>query len=155
MIGNSNLFTKFQSHPSTSTVTLSDGSTSCVLRSETIHPTHLITLISVLSLPQFSFNLMFVSKLTRTFNCSISFIPNYCLIQDLAMKRIIGRGRESGGPYILEIEVPKPVACPGVVTPAGLHCRLGYPSPLIPRHLDAHALFGMFVLKSLNLIRSP
>ena len=28
-------------------------------------------------------------------------------------------------------------------------------SLLIPRYLDAHALFGMSVLKSLNLIRSP
>ena len=51
MIGNSSLFTTFQSHPSTSTVTLEDGSTSCVLGSGTIHPTPLITLTSVLSLP--------------------------------------------------------------------------------------------------------
>ena len=33
MTGNSSLFTTFQSHPSTSTVTLVDGSTSCVLGS--------------------------------------------------------------------------------------------------------------------------
>ena len=41
------------------------------------------------------------------------------------MKRIIGLGRESGGLYILEIEVPKFVACSGVVTPFELHCRSG------------------------------
>ena len=58
MTGNSNLFTTFQSHPSTSTISLVDGSTSCVLRSGTIHPTLLITLTYVLSLPQFSFNLI-------------------------------------------------------------------------------------------------
>ena len=33
IIGNSSLFTTFQSHPSTSTVTLADGSISCVLGS--------------------------------------------------------------------------------------------------------------------------
>ena len=64
--GNSSLFTTFQSHPFTSTITLADGSTSCVLGSRTIHLTPLITLTSVLSLSQFSFNLISVSKLSRT-----------------------------------------------------------------------------------------
>ena len=90
--------------------------------------TPLITLIFVMSLPQFSFNLIFVSKLTRTLNCSISFFPNYCLIQDLSTKRTIGRGHESRGLYILDTKVPKPVAWSGVVTPFELHCRLGHPS---------------------------
>ena len=91
MTANSNLFTTFQSHASTFTLTLADGSTSYVFGSGTIHLTHLITLTSVMSLPQFSFNLISVSKLTRTLNCSISFFPDYCLIQDLSTKRIIGR----------------------------------------------------------------
>ena len=117
MTGNSSLFTMFQSHPSSSIVTLADGSTSCVLGSVTIHLTPLITLTFVLSLPQFSFNLIYVSKLTRTLNCSISFFPDYCLILDLSTKRIIGRGREFRGLYILETKVPKSVACSGIVTP--------------------------------------
>ena len=126
MTSNSSLFTTFQPYPSTSTVTLADGSTSC--GSGIIHPTPLITLTFVMSLPQFSFNLIYVSKLTRTLNCSIIFFPNYCLIQDLLTKWVIGRGRESGGLYILETEVPKYVACSGVVTSLKLHCRLGHPS---------------------------
>ena len=128
MTSNSSLFTTFQSHPATSSVTLVDGSTSCVLRSETIHPTPLISLTSILSLPQFSFNLISVSKLTRTLNCSISFFPNYCLIQDLSTKRVIGRRHKSGGLYILETEVPMSIACSGVVTQLELHCCLGHPS---------------------------
>ena len=79
MTGNSSLFTTFQSHPSTSTVTLIDESTSCILGLGTIHPTPLITLTTVLSLLQFSFNLIYVTKLTRALNCSISFFPNHCL----------------------------------------------------------------------------
>ena len=92
MTDNFSLFATFQSHPSTSTITFADGSTSYVLGLETIHLTPLITLIFVLSLPQFSFNLISMSKLTRTLNCSISFFPGYCLIQDLSTNWIIGRG---------------------------------------------------------------
>ena len=128
MIGNFSLFTTFQSHPFTSTVTLADGSTSCVLGSGTIHLNPLITLTFVMSLPQFSFNLISVSKLTRTRHCGISFFHDHCLIRDLLMKRIIGRGRESRGLYILETNVPKFVVCSGVVTLFDLHCRLGHPS---------------------------
>ena len=128
MTGDSCLFTTFQSHPSTSTVTLADGSTIFVLGSWTIHLIPLITLTSVMSLPQFSFNLISVSKLTHTLNCSISFFPDYFLIQDLLMKWIISRGRESEGFYILDTKVPKSVACSRVIIPFELHCRLGYPS---------------------------
>ena len=80
MTDNSSLYTTFQSYLATSTVSLADGSTSCVLGSGTIHSTSLITLTPVMSLPQFSFNLISMSKLTRTLNCSISFFPEYCLI---------------------------------------------------------------------------
>ena len=55
MTGNSNLLTTFQPHPSISTVTLADKSTSCVLGSGTIHSTSLITLTSVMSLPTILF----------------------------------------------------------------------------------------------------
>ena len=62
MTGNSSLFSTFQSQPSPSTITLANGSHSCVLGSGTIVPTPSIPLTSVLSLPKFSFNLMSVSK---------------------------------------------------------------------------------------------
>ena len=124
MTSNFSLFITFQSHSSTSIVTLADRSISCVFGSGTIHPTPLITFTSILSLPQFSFNLIYVSKLTRTLNCNISFFLDYCLIQDFSTKRIIGRGRRSGGLYILETEVPKSVACSGVVTPFELDNKI-------------------------------
>ena len=137
MTGNSSLFTTFQSHPSTFTDTLADGLTSCVLRSGTIHLTPLITLTFVMSLPQFSFNLISVSKLTRTLNCNISFFPDYCLIQDLSTKRIIGRGRESGDLYILDTEMPKSIACSRVVTSFELHCRLVHPSLFVEEAISS------------------
>ena len=55
----------YQSHPSTPTVTLEDGSQSCILGLGTIFPTSSIPLLSVLSLPNLSFNLIFMSKLTE------------------------------------------------------------------------------------------
>ena len=50
--------------------------------------------------------------------------------------KIIGRGRESGGLYVLETtipkmpnsKVPKLVACSSTMTPLELHYRLGHPS---------------------------
>ena len=127
MTGNSSLFSTFQSQPSPSTVTLADGSHSCVLGSGTIVPTPSIPLTSVLSLPNFSFNLMSVSKLTRALKCYISFLVlDFCLFQDLITKQIIGRDHESGGLYILDPTVPRPIACSGVTTPFETHCRLGH-----------------------------
>ena len=134
MTGKSSLFSTFQSQPSPSTVTLADGSHSCVLGSGTIVPTPSIPLTSVLSLPNFSFNLMFVSKLTRALKCYISFFPDFCLFQDLMTKQIIGRGRESGSLYILDPTVLRPIACSGVTTPFETHCQLGHLSlPLLKK----------------------
>ena len=97
MTGNSSLVSTFQSQPSSFTVTMADGSQSCVLESGTIVPTPSIPLTSVSSLPNFSFNLMSVSKLTRAIKGYISFFLDFCLFQDLMTKQIIGRGHESGG----------------------------------------------------------
>ena len=97
-------------------------------------PTPSIPLTSVLSLPNFSFNLMSVSKLTRALKCYISFFPDFCLFQDLMTKQIICRGHESGGLYILDPKVPRPIACSRVTTPFETHCRLGHLSlPLLKK----------------------
>ena len=66
-----------------------------------------------------------MSKLTRTLNCSISFFPGYCLFKDLLTKRVIGRGQESRGLYILDLELSNPIACSGIANPHKVHCRLG------------------------------
>ena len=69
-----------------------------------------------------------MSKLTRTLNCNISFFLGYCLFQDLLTKRVIGRGQESRGLYILDPELPKPIACSRIASPHEVHCHLGNPS---------------------------
>ena len=79
MTGNYSLFSTFQSHPSASSITLANGSQSCVLGSDTIFPTPSLPLSSVLNLPNFSLNLISLSKLTRALKCYISFFPGFCL----------------------------------------------------------------------------
>ena len=73
MTGNSSSFIMFQSQPFTSIVTLANGSTFYVRGSKTIHATPQITLTSILRIPQLSFNLTSMSKLTHTLTSSISF----------------------------------------------------------------------------------
>ena len=132
MIGNSSLFSTCQSQPSTSSVTLSNGSQSCVLGSDTIFPMPSIPPSSVLSLPKFSFNLMSVSKLTQALKCCVSLFFYFCLFQDFTMKHFTGRGHESRGLYILNPTVPRLVAYYGVTTLLETHCRLGHLSlPLL------------------------
>ena len=91
-----------------------------------IHPTPLVPLTSIMSLPQFSFDLIFVNKLTHTLNCSISFFPDYRLFHYLLMRRIIGRRHEFGDLYILDPKVPMTIACSKVATPFEVHCCLGH-----------------------------
>ena len=49
-------------------------------------------------------------------------------------KQIIGRECESGGLYIFNHAVLRPVVCYGVTTPFETHCRFGHPSlPLLKK----------------------
>lgn len=128
MTGNSHLFSAFQSNSSTLTVTLADGSTSRIRGSGTINPTPSLPLSSVLHLPNLSFNLVSVSQLTKNLNCSVSFFPDHCLFQDLTTKKIIGKGHESGGLYILDTSFSTSIACSSVNSAFTDHCRLGHPS---------------------------
>jgi hypothetical protein len=79
MIGYLAPFSSFQYNTTSSSVTLADGSTLCVLGTGIINPTPYLSLLFVFSLPQFSFNLLSVSKLIRASNCCISFFLNHCV----------------------------------------------------------------------------
>ncbi|GMI84995.1 hypothetical protein HRI_002168800 [Hibiscus trionum] len=68
---------------------------SCVLSSN-------ILLSNVLFVPQFSQNLLSISKLTRDLHCFVTFYPDFCLIQDLSTGRMKGIGKQSRGLYFFE-----------------------------------------------------
>ncbi|KAJ0009893.1 hypothetical protein Pint_34605 [Pistacia integerrima] len=61
-----------------------------------------LTLERVLGVPDFCFNLLSVSKLTRDLYYSLTFWSKFCVIQDLPSRMLIGVGRERNGLYYLE-----------------------------------------------------
>lgn len=48
-------------------------------------------------------NLLSISHIIKLLNCSVTFIPSYCIFQDLMTKKVIDRGYEKDGPYQLDI----------------------------------------------------
>lgn len=70
-------------------VTLSNGLVRFNL-SSIVNLSSNLSLSSILHILKFTFYLMFVSKLTRTLNCNITFFLKYCLFQDLVMNFVRG-----------------------------------------------------------------
>ena len=103
----------------------------------------------VLCVPSFHVNLLFVSQLTSALNCSIHFFPTFCVLQDLAMKRMIGLGKQYKGLYDLEphsellSSPPKSyqVSSPSTIT---WHQRLGHPSKAPSQLLSQKFPYFMF-----------
>jgi hypothetical protein len=60
-----------------------------------------ISLKNVLGVPSFKVNLMSISRVTRGLNCSVTFFPYWCILQDLATKTTIGLGKQRGRFYYL------------------------------------------------------
>lgn len=109
-------------------VTLANGSKVIVKGTGTATLSPSLSLSSTLFLPEFPFNLLSVSKLTKSYNCSITFFPGSCVFQDLTTKKEIGRGHVSGGLHVFNETSSRSIACSGVVSPLQIHCRLGHPS---------------------------
>ncbi|XP_075077284.1 uncharacterized protein LOC142164019 [Nicotiana tabacum] len=55
----------------------------------------------VLYVPEFAYNLLSVSKITRYLHCFVSFYPDFCLFQDLSNRKERGIGRKKDGLYLL------------------------------------------------------
>ena len=111
-----------------------------------------LVLDNVLCIPSFSFNLIFISKLTQHPSCCCIFLSQYCFIQDLQPWKMIGFGRNQGGLYTLQSSLPDSLpSCvsnalsklspsfPTIIalnscdvnfvdTTSLWHCRLGHPS---------------------------
>ena len=58
-----------------------------------------LKLNGVLNITKFECNLLSVSRLTRDLNCFLTFFPNYCTMQDLPSRTLIGMGRHCDGLY--------------------------------------------------------
>ncbi|GLT39324.1 hypothetical protein SLA2020_135220 [Shorea laevis] len=58
-----------------------------------------VTLENVLCVPQFTCNLLSVSKITEQLNCAVIFFPDFCVFQDLTSRKLIGMGKLYNGIY--------------------------------------------------------
>lgn len=124
--GNPSLFLKLSQPKIPHCVTLANGSKVKATGIGQTTPFPSLNLNSVLLIPGCPFNLVSVSQLTRTFNCSITFTNNSFTIQDRSTGQTLGTGIESHGLYYFQH--PSPVACVSSDSPNLIHCRLGHPS---------------------------
>nr|GMD22766.1 Integrase, catalytic core [Ipomoea batatas] len=56
----------------------------------------------VLNIPDFQCNLVSVGRLTKDFDCALTFFSDFCIMQDLPSRKLIGVGRMHGGLYYME-----------------------------------------------------
>lgn len=111
-------------------VRLPNGSFSQISHIRNINLSEKIRLSKVLCVPDFSFNLLSVSKITKSLNCAVIFFPDFCVFQDLVSKQMIGLGKEHNGLYYYYPTIFPTVLLTQQQHPAFdlWHWRLGHPS---------------------------
>ena len=124
--GNKDLFSSLTTTPTLPTVTLANGSQTVAKGIGLAHPLPSLPLTSVLYTPECPFNLISISKITRTLNCSIIFSDKFVTLQDRSTGKTIGIGRESQGLYHLTSQ-SSPAVCVSIA-PLLIHSRLGHSS---------------------------
>ncbi|KAI6684286.1 hypothetical protein NL676_030199 [Syzygium grande] len=102
MTGDITFFTDYSRPPKPDCVTVADGSLAPIAGQGSVSITRDITLSSVLHVPMVYTNLLSIGSLTRDLKCQVVFFPSYCIVQDLATGREIGRGRVEGGLYVFD-----------------------------------------------------
>ncbi|RVW64348.1 Retrovirus-related Pol polyprotein from transposon RE2 [Vitis vinifera] len=125
--GNKDLFSSITITSALPTVTLASGSQTMAKGFGLAHPLPFLPLHSVLYAPECPFNLISISKITRTLNCSITFSNKFVTLQDRSTGKTIGIGRESQGLYHLT-SPSTPAVCISTDAPLLIHSRLGHPS---------------------------
>ncbi|RVX12789.1 Retrovirus-related Pol polyprotein from transposon RE1 [Vitis vinifera] len=121
------LFSSITTTSALPTVTLANGSQTVAKGIGLALPLPSLPLTSVLYTPECPFNLISISKITRTLNCSITFSDKFVTLQDRSTGKTIGIGRESQGLYHLTSD-SSPAVCISTDAPLLIHSRLGHPS---------------------------
>ncbi|RVW83299.1 Retrovirus-related Pol polyprotein from transposon RE1 [Vitis vinifera] len=137
--GNKDFFSSITTTSALPTVTLANGSQTMAKGFGFAHPLH-----SVLYAPECPFNLISISKITRTLNCSIIFSDKFVTLQDRSTGKTIGIGRESQGLYHLT-SPSTPAICISTDAPLLIHSRLCHPSlskfqKMVPRFSSLSSL---------------
>ena len=92
---------------------------------DTIHRLPSLSIDNVLYVPRSPFNLLSISRQTRSLECVISFTKDSIFVQDQSLRQMIGTKCESHGLYHLRSS-----AYVGTVmdSPSLIHAQLGHPS---------------------------
>ncbi|KAI5439712.1 hypothetical protein KIW84_025183 [Lathyrus oleraceus] len=102
MTNYSHLFNSYFPSSGFEKVRITDGSYSSIAGKGNIKISEQITLQSVLHVPKFACNLIYVHKLSKDTNCSVLFRPSTCVFQDQNSGKTIGTAREMNGLYYLD-----------------------------------------------------
>ena len=125
--GNKDLFSSLTTTLTLPTITLANGSQIVVKGIGLAHPLPSLPLTSVLYTHECPFNLISISKITRTLYCYIIFSDKFVTLQDRSTGNTICIGRESQDLYHLTSK-----SSPAVFISTNAHLliriRLGYPS---------------------------
>lgn len=109
-------------------ISLPDGGQAEIRNIGSIKLSHDLSLDKVLYVPKFRVNLLSVSKLTRALCCIMTFYPDFCVVQDMDTRRVIGLGKHFDGLYYLTPRQNPHLANHIHHTTSLWHRRLGHPS---------------------------
>jgi len=125
--GNPSLLSKITQPKIPHHITIVDGSKAKASGVGQATPLPSLNLDYVLFVFNCPFNLIYVSRLTKSLNCSITFTSDSFVIQDRSAKQMIGAGYESHGLYYLQSS--STIASSSTTESSSLlHRRLGHPS---------------------------
>ena len=129
MTGTSGLLSDLEQSSSLPNVTSADGSATTVFGLGIANLSPNLSLSFILYIPNFPFNLLSISKLTKILNCAAIFLSTHCIFQDLKTGKIIGGGHEASGLYYLDqCGFSCLVVSHFSISPLQRHCRLSHPS---------------------------
>ena len=84
------------------TITVADGKKSTVEHIGSVNLENGITLVNVLHVPGFKFNLISTHQLCKDLNCTITFTQNKCILQNLSQKSSLVLGELKSGLYAVD-----------------------------------------------------
>lgn len=122
-------------------VSLPNGIQVPITHTGTIHITSALILHNVLLVPDFHFNLISVSCLTKTLNCAAHFFPIGCLLQDLTRGLMIGKGSLYNNLYILDKASPPSVSLASSVSTSSSVASPALPTAFCGSLLDEEQLW--------------
>ena len=101
IFGNKDLFSSLTFLSPLPTITLANGSQTIAKGIGSVCPLPSLPITSVLYVPNFPCNLIFISKLTRDLHCVLTFLHNSVTLQDRGTGKTIGIAHESQGLFHL------------------------------------------------------